>query len=480
MQFSDYFNLGDCSDSEWFDLFLNLDTELFVDPFLIYGNEREEFVGSHDEIVAFFASIFEDVARSGGDIGSAPYRRALARLSFPEFEEACLGLTAKGTKGAGSGRDIAAQIAGAIWTAIERGAENLSHFEEVQIFGYGIGPDRISDATLRMLLHRFAAYTQRIAKDLGVPTEIFEYEKARFDLDRKLWLAGEYALPVNPDMQKPVILVPKRYLRPFPTLNHQDFWRYCRENEGAELAELYGSHVVGQMPKEEIVKIALEAPQLRERYIATQERIGGQAYDFEGDPRGFVQWYKAAKEWVDSNNPKVGFVDEESFQEFVRELLSMFENYVGNQGGWRLLWNDDGTARREDASQRLFLGVVRESCRLNGIDVSREANIGRGPVDFKLSNGFEKRTLIEVKLARNTKFWSGLRAQLPTYLAAEGVAVGWFMVVVYDDKELEKIDGIQGEIDKLNDELPFELKHIIIDARYSPGSASTLDLFGER
>jgi hypothetical protein len=204
MQFSDYFALGDQSGAEWFDLFLNLDTELFVDPFLIYGNERGEFVGSHEEIVRFFSDIFGDIAKSGGDKTSAPYRRAVGRLTFPEFEEASLGLTAKGTKGSGSGRDIAKQIASAIWTAIERGAENLAQFEEVQIFGYGIGPDRISDATLRMLLHRFAEYTQRIASELAIPTSIFEYEKARYDVDKGLWFAGEYALPSNPETRKPV------------------------------------------------------------------------------------------------------------------------------------------------------------------------------------------------------------------------------------------------------------------------------------
>jgi hypothetical protein len=234
------------------------------------------------------------------------------------------------------------------------------------------------------------------------------------------------------------------------------------------------------MPKEEIVKIALEAPHLRARYVANQERQGGEPYDFEKDPRGFVQWYEATKQWVARVRPNLAFSNDEEFQAFVGDLLETFGNYVENQGGWSLLWNEDKTSKREDASQRLFLGVVREACRINGVDISREPNIGRGPVDFKMSEGVEKRTRIEFKQARNTKFWNGLRAQLPTYLAAEEIRVGWFVVIVYEDKDLEKITNVEGEIEFLNSKLPFDLRHKVIDARRSPESASNLDLFGGR
>lgn len=43
----------------------------------------------------------------------------------------------------------------------------------------------------------------------------------------------------------------------------------------------------------------------------------------------------------------------------------------------------------------------------NNIDVSPEANIGRGPIDFKLSRGVNERILIEVKLACNPKLQQG-------------------------------------------------------------------------
>ncbi len=82
--------------------------------------------------------------------------------------------------------------------------------------------------------------------------------------------------------------------------------------------------------------------------------------------------------------------------------------------------------------------IVRSYCKVNNTDISREPNIGRGPVDFKFSKGYEDRVLLEVKLARNGKFWNGVTEQLPQYLKSEEVDKGVFMVIVYTDKEIEK------------------------------------------
>src|SRR5262245_42714344 len=103
-RFSDQFGLSDAEDEEWFDTFLAFDTALFVDPFLIFGNERGLFEGAHAEVIDFFTHIFERVAQSGGVEASAHWKKAVDCLAFPEVEELCLGFTNEGTGGAGSGR----------------------------------------------------------------------------------------------------------------------------------------------------------------------------------------------------------------------------------------------------------------------------------------------------------------------------------------------------------------------------------------
>ena len=89
-----------------------------------------------------------------------------------------------------------------------------------------------------------------------------------------------------------------------------------------------------------------------------------------------------------------------------------------------------------DSFQALFMQTVATHCRANNIDVSAEANIGRGPVDFKMAIGYSARVLVEAKLARNTKFWHGLHRQLPKYLEAERVSEGIFIVSIHKARVL--------------------------------------------
>jgi hypothetical protein len=71
---------------------------------------------------------------------------------------------------------------------------------------------------------------------------------------------------------------------------------------------------------------------------------------------------------------------------------------------------------------------------------------GRGPVDFTFSKGWSARALIEIKLARNSSFWDGLTAQLPTYQIADGVKTGFFVAIAYKDEELDI--GFQRKLDR--------------------------------
>lgn len=70
------------------------------------------------------------------------------------MEELCLGYTAAGTRGAGSGNNIAREMAAAIQEAINAGIINIRHFEKIAILREGIGADRISDITAALLRRR--------------------------------------------------------------------------------------------------------------------------------------------------------------------------------------------------------------------------------------------------------------------------------------------------------------------------------------
>ena len=91
---------------------------------------------------------------------------------------------------------------------------------------------------------------------------------------------------------------------------------------------------------------------------------------------------------------------------------------VENKGLWKELWDENGKPRKEKASQRLFFAVAYSYCKANNIDLTPEADSGNGPVDFKLSQGFDSKLVVEVKLSTNGRLVHGYEKQLEIYKKA--------------------------------------------------------------
>lgn len=246
-----------------------------------------------------------------------------------------------------------------------------------------------------------------------------------------------------------------------------------------------------------------------------------------------------------SNPLSLAAKDTASFLNFVEAIIEQYRNFIENNSGWDLLWNekrslqvkksvdssfsdteeaklrkdeegdslneygklinesnsqellDSGTLadssskeatdkdevpaaseirlpKKENAAQIAFVAVVRNYCRANNIDLTREANIGRGPVDFKFSSVYQDRALLEVKLASNSNLRKGLEKQLTTYLKAEQIKHGYYLIVFHYNKELEKINEVKKEVDSISSKLDLNLKVRVIDATLDKPSASTL------
>lgn len=474
MKFSEQFGIQRSAADDWFDPILTVDTPLFVDPFLVYADDAALFVGSHDEIIAFFNWAFTLIAQSGGNPNSLHWKRAVTNVRFPEVPELCLGYTGVGVRGSGSGAGLATTITEALWESIQAGVSEITHFEEIGILREGIGADRISDITACLLRRRLSEYTAALCHERGVQLTAANYRRGYFDENNERWAPLNVHLPNNPHSGTPIVLVPRRYLRELPTISASTFFDYCFENENETLRNEVNADILGHVDKQAIVEFARNHPDIRGRYLEQVEHQESESYDFERDKAGLVHWYDATKTYCLHHALALQIGTNADFRNAIDQMLGEFRNYVENNEGWRLLWNENGTPRREQASQLLFLGVVKHYCKANNIDISREANIGRGPVDFKVAQGYTLRALLEVKLARNSRFWNGLRRQLPKYQEAEGIELGYFVVVVYSEADLNKIAGIQNAVEAVNQETGYAITPFIIDARQNPPPASRL------
>lgn len=464
MLFSEHHSILHTSDEDWFDPLLAVDTKLFVDPFLIFQDTDLRWSKAHDRIVAHFQKAFELLAGCGCDPNALGFASAVRMLQFPEPSETCLGYTADGIRGAGSGKQFAYFIASAMCDAIGRGVIELRHFEQLGILEGGIGPDRISDITCTILKPQFIEYTQGIARTHGVPMVRHKIRAGRFDTARKGFMSAEADLPTNPVTGGPLLLVPHRFLRDLPAINADDWWEDMRSTE---LRDEFNADLAGRLKKKDIVRVAKRYPDKVEAWVQAREAGRVAAYDLARDPNGVYQWGSATRRYA-RRNP-IQLVDATTYPQFVAvidRIVERFRHFVEHSGGWRLVWDGD-EEKPEEATQLVFLGIAKAYAEANNIVVDREVELGRGPVDFKFSSGFQHRALLEVKKLENGKFWNGLRAQLPSYLHSDRSRDGWLLAVRFRDSGVAKDRALSlgSEVKRTGEVLDLDLRYSLVDAR---------------
>jgi len=132
------------SSYSWFDPILGMDTRLFVDPFKIYKESSAPWADAHDEVIQYFQHAFTLLAPVLDKPNSPKYRKVLHLMTFPEPKYFGLGFVERGQRGAGTGGQFAQRMVDAMALAVERGLQDIRHFEELTLLVERIGRDRIS------------------------------------------------------------------------------------------------------------------------------------------------------------------------------------------------------------------------------------------------------------------------------------------------------------------------------------------------
>lgn len=427
---SAHFQIVPAEADDWFDTILDVDTELFLDPFLVFKETTCRWSDAHALLIKHFNRAFILIAQSGQNQASLSYKKALRLLEFREPKELCLGYTARGTSGSGSGGKLGRLMAQAIEAAIRRGLTHPSHFEELGVLQEGIGADRISDTACTILKPKLIEYTQEVARRHALPLAGHELYAASFDSQRQRFERSIVEVPTNPVTNGPLLFVPRRFLRELPQLNKDDWWSHY-ENE--QLRDDLNYEVMGNVDKGTIVATARANMDSVRRWTKAKEAAPAHPYDFGRDPKGVVQWEHAAAAFTQANPLAIApAADASAFDAVIDVVIEQFRLFIEEQRGWSLLW-DGAKDKPESAVQLVFYGIARNYCRANNIVLDPETDLGRGPVDFKFSNGYRHRAHLEVKKLHNGKFWNGLDLQLPAYMSSDDVQKGRFVAIRYRD-----------------------------------------------
>ena len=171
--FSDFFDVCPTTLDEYgaFNVSLINDLPVFVDPFLLFNSDTEEYQKLHDEIVRYVSFLREMSA--AGEISTGLLKNW---YRFPEVRQTWLGYSKVGNSGSGLGQSFSSALNQNLHTIFrDFGEEQItkgSHLEKLCLIKDGVGKDNISDFTTNLIKGFLCNYTQTFAKEFIHPSRV--------------------------------------------------------------------------------------------------------------------------------------------------------------------------------------------------------------------------------------------------------------------------------------------------------------------
>jgi hypothetical protein len=409
---------------------LNVDTELFIDPMLLSASSHVEMRNSRSTYETYFLLVGKFLAaiKLENDVA---WKAAQRLLSFREVKGTCLGYGANSVSGSGAGPQATHRLLLTGKEIMDLGISDPDLFAATALFEDGFGPDLISDMTTNVIIADLLDFNNRILKAIGIAGEPIKIKLAngkRYDA----------TLPLNPCFanEVPIILVPQDVLRPLPVATSwSDVSEAARENE--ELRQNLSEDIAHMWSRKTLEgKDKLKAWALHDvaSFGMLLDMLHGHSakpYDFVHDPLGELIWRTIGQKLV-ADSPltlvKPKTYDAQSVDAVVCQIIEQFRFLIEDRRLSEELYHED-KPRPEKSAQRLFFAAAYAYCTANDLDITPEADTGNGPVDFKVSVGMTRRTLVEIKLSTNSAVVSGYEKQLIKYDEAEEAFSSYYVIL---------------------------------------------------
>ncbi|HUJ08540.1 MAG TPA: hypothetical protein VL171_00800 [Verrucomicrobiae bacterium] len=453
--FSDVFGVSeaDLKKHGAFNISLVTDLPLFIDPFLLFNSKKTEYQQLHDAIIEYLAFLRDEVST-----GTVPSGLLKALFRFSEVKQNWFGFTAASNTGRGLGMNFASALQANLHRIFaDFGNERItqgSHLEKLCLIEKNVGKDMISDFTTNLVKEYLLTYTQTFAckhihRSLRKTVSV---ARVRFNYQTKTWESGQYDLPWFENDY--VLLTPIDLLTKDDTwINRTDLVRdYDHIPDAVDNDQLraqinhYFLSVLPKKPRKKdrdaaIIKTILKFPELIDYFIKYKEDNGDKAKRRSIEHVNlsialYVEQFRQIIELLAHHTAfyTTGFSTEEE----TRKRILFLKDVIENKGGWRVFYRNGEPIAKEEDIQILY----RLTWYASPLDVSREVNDGRGPVDFKISHGARDKTLVEMKLASNSQLERNLARQLEIYQRASDAPKGFKVIVYFSESELRKVGRI--------------------------------------
>jgi hypothetical protein len=454
--FSDHFGVDPevLEDYGAFNISLITDLPLFIDPFLLFNSKKDDFKALHGQIIRYLIFLRDKAAQ-----GAIDPHLLRSWYCFPEIKQTWLGFSESGNDGRGLGIDFARVLHGALHEIFASfGQENItkgSHLEKVCLIKNGVGRDNISDFTANLIKGYLFSYTETFAKihldkNRTRPTSI---RNVRFNYETESWESQLFTLPwIRGDY---VVLTPKEMLTRDETwINRKDLLHHfddippsipdqqLRMQVNNYFDKVLVRHKTREPNKTErdeaAARTILQFPQLVDYYIREKEKNGKQAASISAEKvrHSQILFNSQVRALQKILQQQSGFyATPYSSYEEAHQRVAYLKDVIENKGGHRLFYKDSKPIQYEKDLQIMYRLVWYGTV----FDVSSEVNDGRGPADFKISRGAKDKTIVEMKLAKNTALERNLKRQAEVYQAASDAKSGIKVVIFFSKSEELKV-----------------------------------------
>jgi hypothetical protein len=452
--FSDFFDVDRAVVETYgaFDVSLINDLPLFIDPFLLFDSRKAEYQALHAEIIDYL-KFLRDVAATG----KLTQAHVDQWFRFAEVKQNWLGFSRSGNRGNGLGAKFANTLHRNLHLVFhDFGAESItksSHLEKLCLLSDGVGRDHLSDFVTNLIKRFLLEYTQEFARRHLRPDQIRSVAVQRVEFNRQTqrWMPGTYALPfVRGDH---VILTPKDMLtRDEAWINRadllHDFVDIYQSIPNAQLRHQIDSYFMARLGEDATdaerkvaaAKAVEEFPIVLDYFIRSKEDTGDEAHRQSNKKVRDTQeqFVERVSELVAKHLAGTSFYTAgNSFAESMQRV-QFLKGVIEDKDGWRVFYVEKQPITQESHLQLLY----RLTWFASPLDVNREVNNGRGPVDYKVSMGSADATLVEFKLARNTKLKANLQSQVPIYEVANDTKSSITVILYFTDSEWQKVQKI--------------------------------------
>lgn len=332
-----------------------------------------------------------------------------------------------------------------------------SHLEKLCLIKDGVGRDNISDFTTNLIKSYLLEYTQDFSQqyisEKYLRSQIVE--KVEFNYTTRTWMPKKYLLPIfNNDY---VLLTPKDILtKDNNWINKSDmiddFFYTINSIPNEQLRAQLNDYLGRMLPKnpnkkefgEAVTRTIVKFPQYIDYFIKLKEDTGFEAIKLSSSKVKETEYIfiEKVKELVKKLIEDTDFYSQPSDSlDAARQRVKFLKNMIENNDGYRIFYMEGKPIKREQDLQILF----KLTWFATDYDVNAEVNNGRGPVDFTVSKGRDK-SLVEFKLASNSKLKQNLKNQITVYEKANQTNKSIKVILYFSDSEYAKVIDILKEL----------------------------------